>query len=167
MLWRCDWHIIMQGIGNEIGTRRRRVRITLIFLLQYLLGFVGSAISILTSAAPDSRLRFDVIFWANDRRRLVFGSRLHSFKIVLDSWSSILCAVSSSFSAAPRETQTERKANNYNMALWKLKTNKRDARGPLTTIRIRSGGARVSSGNKRRRRSICLFDQTSIDCSGD
>lgn len=79
---------------------------TLIFLLQYLELFadIESLISILSSVAPERRLKFDVIFCANDGRRL-FASLLHSFKIVLESWSTWLFSVSSSFSV----TKTQEK----------------------------------------------------------
>lgn len=81
---------------NDRGT----CALTLIFLLQYfeLFAFCGSLISILRSAAPDNRRKFDVIFWANDGRRLLLKSFLHSFSIVLESNSVGLCNVSSSFS---------------------------------------------------------------------
>lgn len=74
-------------------------RLTFIFLLQYfgLFGVIESLISILSSVAPDRRRKFDVIFCANDGLRLLV-SLLHSFKMVLESWSTWLLRVSSSFS---------------------------------------------------------------------
>lgn len=74
-------------------------RLTFIFLLQYfgLFGVIESLISILSSVAPDRRRKFDVIFCANDGLRLL-ASLLHSFKMVLESWSTWLLRVSSSFS---------------------------------------------------------------------
>lgn len=85
---------------------------TLIFLLQYLELFADteSLISILSSVAPERRLRFDVIFCANDGRRLL-ASLLHSFKIVLESWSTWLFRVSSSFSANGIRNEKEKQTN--------------------------------------------------------
>lgn len=73
--------------------------LTLIFLLQYLglCDETGSLISILSSAAPDRRLKFDVILAANDALRLP-TSFLHSSKKALPSRSGLCDALSSSFS---------------------------------------------------------------------
>lgn len=96
---------------------------TLIFLLQYLelLADIESLISILSSVAPERRLRFDVIFCANDGRRLL-ASLLHSFKIVLESWSTWLFRVSSSFSAngddKKKKKPKQRKQSSSRQLYW-------------------------------------------------
>lgn len=75
--------------------------LTFIFLLYFgLFTVIGSLISILRSVAPERRLKFDVIFCANDGfRLLIFSSFLHSFIITLESCSPWSLSVSSSFSA--------------------------------------------------------------------